>query len=63
MGQLVSSGPTLTPFTLQGSLVGGNANMTIAEDDGRGYPVILNSDGFAVAVPFRCRERPSAGSS
>lgn len=38
----------------QGSLVGGNANMTIAEDDGRGYPVILNSDGFAVAVPFRC---------
>lgn len=39
----------------RGVTPGGRGNMTIIENyHGRSYPVLVNSDGLAVAAPFKC---------
>lgn len=44
----------LSPAPADGS-PGGRGNMTIVEEyEGRDYPVLVNSDGLAVAAPFQC---------
>jgi hypothetical protein len=45
----------LSPAPADGS-AGGSGNMTIIEDgyEGRDYPVLVNSDGLAIAAPFPC---------
>ena len=44
----------LSPAPSDGS-PGGSGNMTIMEEyEGRDYPVLVNSDGLAIAAPFPC---------